>query len=202
MVKRDVKALPDGIEHVITLQPALTVSGRVNDAATGQPIPRFRIIAGWPTHEATSETTFIEDTNQPHWSPFERDWFTFGGGKFQFSYHAPMVLNEPNPAYMFKFEADGYAPFVTRAVHATERSVSLDVALTPAPTTEVTVFTPDQKVAAGIQIGLVSQGAGLVLIPGGFSRTTINSAMENATTLTATDNQGRFALSSDPAITE
>jgi len=196
MVKRDVKVQPDGIEHVITLQPALTVSGTVTDATTGQSIPRFRIVAGWP------ETAVFDGRIIPHWSQLERDWFTFGGGKFQFSYHAPMVLEEPNPVYMFKFEADGYAPFVTRAVHATERSVHLDVALTPAATTEVTVFTPDQKVATGTQIGLVSPGAGLVLIPGGFSRTTIESATATATTLLTTDNQGRFALSPDPAITE
>ncbi|HTV62769.1 MAG TPA: sigma-70 family RNA polymerase sigma factor [Verrucomicrobiae bacterium] len=200
MVKRGVKAQPDGIEHVITLEPALTVSGTVADAATGQPIPRFRVVAGWPTHVPTSGPNDVEDATKPHWSPFERDWMAFGKGKFEFTYQTPMVIGEPNPDYMFKFEADGYRPFVTGVISATARYVRIDVALAPAATTEVTVLTPEHQVAAGVQIGLVSEGAGLVLIPGGFSRQTIDSA--TATSLCSTDDRGNFALPPDPAITE
>lgn len=41
----------DGQEHTITLShsSSLTLFGSVTDAATGRPIPTFRIIVGWPT---------------------------------------------------------------------------------------------------------------------------------------------------------
>ena len=200
MIKRDVKVQPDGIEHAVTLGPGLAVWGTVRDATTGQPIPRFRIIAGWPERVPIGGATFIEDTNRAHWSSFERDWYSFGGGKYELSYGAPMIAYQPNPVYMFKFEADGYRPFVTRVMHATERKVQLDVALTRGATTEVTVFAPDQSIAAGTQVGIVYPGAGLVLIPGGFSLQTIESA--TATALRTTDKQGHFMLPPDPAITK
>jgi hypothetical protein len=32
----------------------------LTDATTGQPIPHFRVIAGWPTREPRRDGTFIE----------------------------------------------------------------------------------------------------------------------------------------------
>src|SRR5262249_36010182 len=37
---------PTGAEQVITLDPELVISGRVTDAATGRPVPAFRLIRG------------------------------------------------------------------------------------------------------------------------------------------------------------
>ena len=200
MVNRDVMVHPDGTEHVVILQSALTISGTVTDATTGQPIRRFHVIAGFP-EKAFSRSTheFVEDPAKPNWSSFERDWKYFTGGKFQFSYGTPMVVGEPNPDYMFKFEANGYAPFVTRIVKATEGSVHFDVQLTPAATVEVTVVSPNRTVAIGTDIGLVSPGAGLKLRPGGFSTEGLGGFV--STGLLHTDNQGRFALPPDPSIT-
>ena len=39
---------------------------------------------------------------------------SFDGGMFQHTYEEPALGGTPNPAFVFKFEADGYAPFVTR----------------------------------------------------------------------------------------
>lgn len=200
MIQRGVQVSADGIEHVITLQSGLTISGTVTDAATGLPIPHFHIIAGWPESVAARDGTFIEDTNQPHWSTFERDWLAFGGGKFQFNRESPMVINDPDPAYMFKIEAEGYAPFTTRVIHPAEHTVNFDVALTPAAATGVIVYTTNQTAAAGIQIGLVYRGARLILIPGGISTQTVGSG--TATAIRITDAQGHFELPPDPAITE
>ena len=187
----DVKVRPDGQEHTITLAPALTISGTVRDAETGKPIPRFRIITGWP------ERGFMNGTTNATWSTFDRFWLTFQGGEFHHVYEEPVISGTPDPSFMFKFEADGYAPYVTRAVQADEGQVEFDVALRPASQTVVTVLTPDGRLATGADVGLVSPGARLRLIPGGFSRENVQSGG----TLLLTDDKGQFDLPADDAIT-
>ena len=44
--RRDVALPPTGAIQVITLDPELVISGRVTDAATGRPVPAFRLIRG------------------------------------------------------------------------------------------------------------------------------------------------------------
>jgi RNA polymerase sigma factor (sigma-70 family) len=197
MVNRDIRIHPDGAEHLITLAQGLTVSGTVSDTATGQPIQRFRVIAGWPG-EMFTHGSFIHVASRPHWSDFPRDWRTFGGGKFRFSYDTPMYVGGENPGYLFKFEAQGYAPFVTRIVKPAEGSVHFDIKLAPAAPIEITVISSDQRVAAGVDVGLVSEGAELKLTPGGISSRTVSSGVETA--LFQTDDQGHFTLPPDPAI--
>lgn len=180
---------PDGNEHVITLQPALTISGTVTDAATGQPIPRFRLVTGWPEWNPKDNSTNAQ------WSSIERFWLNFEGGKFRYTYEEPALGGTTNIEFMFKFEAEGYAPFVSRVVQASERDVRLDVALTPASGTVVTILLPDGGPAADAQVGLAAKGARLSLIPGGFSTETQSG------NLAYTDEKGQFELSADPAIT-
>ncbi len=186
-----VKVRPDGEEHTITLPPALTLSGTVRDAANGQPIPRFRIIIGWPSSNP------IAGEAQTEWSSIDRFWLSFEGGKFRHVLEEPAIVGMPNPGYVFKFEADGYAPFVTRSVRADEGEVQFDVALRAATSTAVTVVLPDGGPAANTDIGLVSPGARLSLVPGGFSRRN----MQSGGRLLLTDEEGRFDLPPDEAIT-
>lgn len=190
MERMDVEMSPDGTEHVVTLQPALTISGTVRDATTGRPIPRFRIVTGWPKWDPISNKTNVQ------WSDIDRFWLSFDGGKFQHTYEEPVLGGTPNPAFVFKFEAEGYAPYVTRPVVAAEHDVYLDVTLNPATAIEVTVLQPDGGLAANVDIGLVSPGSDLYLIPGGLSRENIQSGG----TVLRTDDQGRFQLPPDPAI--
>jgi RNA polymerase sigma factor (sigma-70 family) len=186
----EVGIRPDGAEHVITLEPALKISGTVRDATTGQPIPRFRIVTGWPRWDPIDNTTNFQ------WSTIDRFWMSFDGGKFQHTYEEPALGGTPNPGFVFKFEAEGYAPFVTRQVSATEREVRFDVSLNPASTTEVTVVLPDGGSADGVDIGLVASGTQLALVPGGFSHDNVRSGGS----LLLTDNQGRFRLPPDPTV--
>jgi RNA polymerase sigma factor (sigma-70 family) len=187
----DVKVRPDGGEHLVTLTPALTISGTVRDASSGKAVPRFRIITGWPTWHPSDNTTNYQ------WSPIDRFWLSFEGGKFHHCYEEPVVSGTADPTFVFKFEADGYAPFITRAVKATEGEVRFEVALCPALATPVTVLLPDGRPASGTDIGLVSKGARLNLVPGGFSRDNVQSGGS----LLLTDSQGRFNLAQDESIT-
>lgn len=184
-----VHVWPDGVEHVITLQPALSISGTVRDATTGRPVPHFRIITGWPTLDP------IDHSTNAHWSSLDRFWMTFGDGKFQHNYEEPVVGGTAHPEFIFKFEAEGYAPFITRSVSAADRHVRFDVDLTPAPARTVTVTLPDGTPAAAVDVGLVTPGAALRLLPGGISS-------ENAAggSRLVTDEHGRFKLPPDSTI--
>jgi len=187
----DVTVRPDGEEHLITLMPALTISGTVSDATSGQAVPRFQIITGWPSWSPSDNTTNYQ------WSTIDRFWLSFDGGKFHHCYEEPVIGGTADPAFVFKFEADGYAPFITRAVKASEGEVRFEVALRPVSATPVTVLLPDGRPASGADVGLVSPGARLKLVPGGFSRDNVQSGGS----LLLTDSQGRFSLAADESIT-
>ena len=159
-----VKARPDGLEHVITLPLALTISGTVRDASSGQPVPKFRIITGWPEWDSSNNAT------NGRWSTLDRFWLSFAGGKFRHVFEEPVIGGTANRGFIFKFEADGYAPLVTRVVGPEEAEASFDVALNPAKSVVVTVLLPDGRPAAGADVALVSAGARFQLLPGGFSR--------------------------------
>ena len=77
-----------------------------------------------------------------------------------------MVVGTRNPGFMFKFEADGYAAFVTRLVQADEGEVHFNVMLKAGAMTSVNVLLPDGLPASGAEIGFVSAGAQLLLLPG------------------------------------
>jgi RNA polymerase sigma factor (sigma-70 family) len=137
MRRSEVKVRPDGSEHTIVLEPALTIRGTVRDAETGAFIPRFKLITGWP------ETNFLSGKVTGRWSPIDRFWLSFADGKFEHSYEEPILGGVTDPAFIFKIEADGYAPFISRTVKATEGVVELNVALAKSKPLAIRVLNPD-----------------------------------------------------------
>ncbi|HSY44115.1 MAG TPA: sigma-70 family RNA polymerase sigma factor, partial [Candidatus Acidoferrum sp.] len=188
----DVTLQADGTEHLITLQRGFAISGTVSDANTGQAIPHFRIITGWPNINP------IEHTTNATWSPIDRFWLSFAKGTFQYTYDEVPLGGVKDPAYMFKFEADGYTPFIAGPVPASAGSAHFDVALTPATTTTITVLSPDNQSAANIDVALISSGTRVSLTPGGFS----HENLQSGGTFLSTDDHGQFTLSSDPSVTK
>jgi RNA polymerase sigma factor (sigma-70 family) len=184
-----VTIMPNEGERVITLPPALTISGTVRDAATGELIPSFKVIAGW------------QETNQPsgvvhnRWSGIDRFWLSFAGGTFHHIYDEPLRVGDSS--YVFKIEAEGYAPFITRPVGLDEGDVQLDAQLRAAASTVVTVTNPDGLPAANVDVGFLSPGARLYLVPGGISRSLVHSEAS----VIMTDSQGHFALKPDDSVT-
>ncbi len=181
-----VKARPDGQEHTITLPPALTISGTVQDAGTGRPVSHFRVITGGPSWHPADNTTNFEWSSSPL-------RINSDDGSFRETYTEPLE----GGWFVFKFVADGYAPFVTRPVRAVEGKVHFAVALQAVLAATVTVVLPDGRPAADADIGLVFPGAQLNLVPGGFSR----ASLQSSGSLLSTDDQGRFILPADNAIT-
>lgn len=187
----NAKLRADGQEHTITMSPALTIYGTVRDASSGQPIPKFRVVTGWPVSNP------VEGTTNAAWSTIDRFWLNFDGGKFRHVYEEPVVGGTAHPEFVFKFEAEGYAAAMTRTVAADEKEVRFDIALQPAAESVITVLTTDGRPAPNVDVGLVSPGARLELMPGGLSRRNPQSGG----TLLLTDEHGQFKLPSDETIT-
>jgi hypothetical protein len=187
-----VKVHPDGEEHVVTLPPAVTIAGTVRDDLTGALIPKFRIITGWPAKQFVNGAM----TNIAQWSTIDRFWMNFSGGEYRHSFEEPVVGRVADPSYIFKFEAEGYAPFVSRVVRADEGEVRLDVTLRKTESSMITALLPDGSPAARADVGLVWPGARLELIPGGFSR----NHVQDLTALLQANAEGRFRLAQNDAI--
>ena len=185
MRKGNTLIRPDGEEHIITLAPALTVQGKVSDQFTGQPIPRFRVVLGYP-----------DSQKNPRWSSLSRDWLDFSDGQYRHVLEQPLLLGQENPGYMFKFLAEGYAPFVSRRIGPDEGSVSLDVTLRRAVEIAVRVRNVDGSPAAGVEVGLVSASSHLKLGRNGFLREEVVSAGS----LLRTEVDGVFKLPADDSI--
>jgi RNA polymerase sigma factor (sigma-70 family) len=183
----EVKLRPDGQEHVITLPPALTVHGSVRDE-NGSPVPRFRIISGWPSGPAEGDVM---------WSTLDRFWLSFAGGEYRHTFEEPVVGGTANRGYVLKFEAENYAPFVSRVIGAEEGEARVDVTLrSGAASAKVTVLLPNGRAAHNADVGFVSPGSRLQLVPGGFSRENV----QDGNALRRTDAKGQFQIKADPGI--
>src|ERR1035441_2598384 len=105
----------DGQEHLIKLTKETVLSGTVTDATTGQPVRQFRVICGTPHfgNPFSTNASFAP-------SPMSEDWLKFRNGKFRlamknFLDHTGDVQER---GFLIKFEADGYAPCVSRLIRS------------------------------------------------------------------------------------
>ena len=183
------KVRPDGQEHQVALMKALTIVGKVRDTQSGAAIPKFRIITGWP------QVDYSNGTTNPSWSSLERFWLNFEGGEFRHTFDEGAIGGMKNPGYIFRFEAEGFAPLVSRLVAAEEGEARLDVSLRPAKATTLTLVQPDGRPAANAAIALVSAGGNAKLT--GVSFDQLNS---QGSVLMNTDSGGRFQLPNDDSL--
>jgi len=179
----------DGVEHAITLHPALIISGTVRDADTGEAIPHFRMGIGWP------EKDYLTGQTNGHWSSIARFWPEFSNGQFSNAMEEAAISGTTDPGYVLKFEADGYQSFISRAISPNEGPVQLDVALHRTASISVAVTNPDGQPAADADVGLVSPDAHLILQAGGFDK---SQSSEN---ILQVDSSGHFNLTADDTVT-
>jgi RNA polymerase sigma factor (sigma-70 family) len=179
----------DGIEHTVTLHPALVIAGTVRDADSGEPIPHFRMGIGWP------EKDYVSGQTNGHWSSIARFWPEFSNGQFSNTLDEAAISGMDNPGYILKFEADGYQSFASRAISPDEGPVQFDVALHRAVSIPVSVIDSNGQPAANVDVGLAGPGAQLSLLPGGFAKN------QSSANLLQTDSAGHFNFTPDDAIT-
>ena len=184
-----VEVAPSDQEQRITLDPALVLSATVRDADSGELLPKFRLGIGWPDQ-------LPDGSIQPLWTGFDRFWPTFTGGRFFHTVAEPVIVGTSNRGYIFRFEAPGYRPFVTRVYSATEGDVPMDIRLHKSEETAVSVYTPGGEPAAGVDVGLLAPGNRLTLGAGGFT----TDFGETSGWVRRTDNSGCFLLPDDRTV--
>jgi hypothetical protein len=183
---------PDGEEHVITLSNAtLVVHGIVWDAATGNRISHVRIALGTP------RVNPVDGTTNAQWSSLERYWLDFTGGTYRQDVEKAVETSMDSEGYILKFMADNHTPYISRVIRPEEGDVELNVSLQPAASVTVAVVNPDGQPTVAADVGLVSPGTKLELIPGGLAR---DSGQANINLL-RTDGQGNVVLPPDDTIT-
>ena len=153
MSRRGVTLAPTNAEQVITLDPELIISGRVSDAATGRPLPRFRVVRG------------LLILNDPTVSWLVQDAAEFADGNYRIKYA------EAYAGYALRVEASGFKPAESRVFKPGETTPSFDFVLTPAAPADLlagVVLRPDGTPAPGVEVALATPDHPLVFETGDF----------------------------------
>jgi beta-lactamase regulating signal transducer with metallopeptidase domain/thiol-disulfide isomerase/thioredoxin/uncharacterized GH25 family protein len=155
MSKRWAELIADGREHVITLSPELAISGRVTDAQTGRPLPKFRLIR--TNGLLGSERAPLKD----RWALNQA--IEIMGDRYMTRF------NEPAEPFYLRVEADGYLPAESRAFKATEGNQTFDFALQRGQNQlSGTVVLPSGKPVAGAEVLVDTEQMGWLMQAGHF----------------------------------
>jgi beta-lactamase regulating signal transducer with metallopeptidase domain/5-hydroxyisourate hydrolase-like protein (transthyretin family)/peroxiredoxin len=139
-------------DQVVVLHPELSVSGRVTDAATGKPVPSFRVIRG-ATFEGSTEVTW-----------WHSEALDCTDGRYTQRFDQPMK------SWHVRVEAPGYKPAESRAFRSDEGATTQDFALQPGPALSGVILLPDGKPADGAEVALATRGVYIGLHDAGFNR--------------------------------
>ena len=134
---------PQETEHVVTIYPSLTISGKVIDAETKQPIPSFRVVRGYMSTGSVEQIVW--------------DRMEVGGGK---NGQYKITISRPSRTRLVRIEADGYQPGVSREFKNDEGSVTYDFSLRKGQNLNVRVRLPDDKPAADAEVCLCPEEPG------------------------------------------
>jgi len=156
-------------EYVFTPPQMLLASGRVIDAKTHQPIPKFRVIPG------------IRNDYNKKLIWINRLGFTATDG----TYRVPLGIGEDCPGYVVRIEAENYKPAVSRDFKFDEGEIEYDFELQAASDLAATILTADGAPAAGADVVLSVEGSQV-----GIQDGRIESA--NYATRLVADNDGQI----------
>lgn len=155
----------DDKEHDITLARSLIVQGRVTDAATGKPLPKFRIVFGWPQSAEPGPA----GSTPAQFSTIDRFQPEFTGGQYRHELAEEVLGGTPDRRCVVRFDAEGYTSATSRPIGYNEGTVTLDVALEPARIVSLKVVEPGGRPAARARLGIPGPGSMLVLRAGELS---------------------------------
>ena len=142
MSSRSVPLIASDREQVVTLYPELVISGRVTDAETGRPLPRFRLIPGGRNYEATGS------------DPLGRER---GRGSRRGADTRPGSMSRARPSSSGSRPRDTSRP--SRAPSGpTEGGQTFDFALRRGEGLSGVVLLPDGKPAEGAEVVLATDG--------------------------------------------
>ena len=160
----------EGEPQEIVLKRRIMVRGRVTDARTGEPIPAFRVVAGYALRE--TRPVFYEYQNQIP---------SFTDGQYDMTVNG----NPGTKRTVVRIEAAGYRPVVSEPLAGGQNT--FDAQLEPAGEIAATVLSPDGTPAAGAQV--------IAALPGHQVSAFDGAADLWHTPATTTNANGQFTLS-------
>ena len=160
---------PSDREQTIILYPKLVIAGRVTDAATGRPLPKFRVVKGWKS----------EWQDAIRW--FENMGLEVAGDRYSTSFDSPAE------ALLVKVEAPGYKPAQSRSFQPNEGSQIFDFKLERAAELSGIVVLPDGTPAPAAEVVLATEHNRVQLRAGRIDR-------DANCPKVATGPQGRFTF--------
>jgi RNA polymerase sigma factor (sigma-70 family) len=188
--REPVSLTASGQEQVVTMDPALVVSGIVTDAVTGKPVPRFRVIQGIDQLQERQGilSWFLGKKQTIRWWRMVAVEYT--GGRYSRKFD-----RESQVTYV-RVEAPGYEPAESRAFRPDEGAMVQDFRLKPAAGISGVVLLPDGRPAAGVPVVLGTQEDRAFVRDGVFQD---NSHAERITTgpdgrLTVPKREGGFLI--------
>ncbi len=170
MSRRNLMLAAGPEERVVTLHPALEITGRVTDAETGKPVEEFAL------HHAY----LFEDPELNYWTKGEDKRFT--GGEYRYAFSEPML------GYQLQVTALGYAPKTSRVFKSDEGTVAFNFELKRGNGPSGIVMTPDGSPAVGADVGLATRENRAQIRDGWFAQGS------NHAELVKTDERGRFVF--------
>jgi protocatechuate 3,4-dioxygenase beta subunit len=129
-------------EYVVTLNRPVTISGRVVDSETKEPVGAFRVVPGidWD-REGQSHSWMRYDIKDG------------SGGEYT------VQFSEPYPKYLVRIEAEGFLPAVSRPFAADEGSAEFDFELKKGTGPEGVVLDPEGNPVEGARVYICSQSS-------------------------------------------
>ncbi len=176
-------------EQVVTLGPALVISGSVTDAVTGKPVPRFHVIQGFDQPQRRQGIlSWFQGKQSITW--WRMGAVEYTGGRYS------MKFDMPRKESYLRVEAPGYEPAESRAFRPDEGAMIQDFRLKPAAGISGVVLLPDGRPAAEVQVVLGTQETP-AFVRGGVVQE--NSNAETTTTgpdgrLTVPKREGGFLI--------
>jgi hypothetical protein len=144
-IQRGVQFRPETPEPTITLRKPARVSGRVIDAATGQVIPKFRVLGATTDQDISSQ-----------WFSDSRSGGKGINGDYEFLF--------PNAyqTYRVRIEADGYMPVSSEILQPVNGKCVFDAKLKAAANLSGIVVGPDRvrKPVAGAKVFVLTKFGG------------------------------------------
>jgi len=162
-------------EYVFHTSPALLVTGRVVDALTQQPIPKFHILPG--VSRSPGDNVF--------WSA--REGFEASQGQFEYK------NDDGFSTLQLKVSADGYLPLLSRNITDNEGQIELKFELQRGNDLAPIILAPDGKPVVGAKVALGLEGTQIALKNGEFTSSTYAEIRT-----TDDDDRVRFPAQSDP----
>ena len=173
---RDYPMSPRDEEYEITMYPPLTISGKVVNAETKEPVTSFTVITG----------IIFENSTDVYWEIRNTTQWNDGTGTFK------CTFDEARGGHQLRVTADGYAPVESRKFTNEEGNVTFDVELQPQAMLEVAVVLADDQPAVGTLVYLIDNKTTH------FPLTDLKPTSQTNTVVLKPDASGKLSLPGKP----